>query len=79
MRKLATTVGATAMIVGSLLGTPTAGAAQISTPAPAPSPVPVPQRPQVQLLDCYGSTGWMGCGPGWTWRDGWRGFSCYPC
>jgi hypothetical protein len=79
MRKLATTVGATAMIVGSLLGTPTAGAAQVSTLPPAPVPVPTPQVPKVQLLDCYGSTGWMGCGPGWTWRDGWRGFACYPC
>jgi hypothetical protein len=31
------------------------------------------------MLDCYGTTGGMGCGPGWTWRDGWRGWACYPC
>ncbi|MEH3138686.1 MAG: hypothetical protein PGN37_00615 [Mycobacterium kyogaense] len=79
MRRLARTVGASALIVGSLLGAPTATAAQLTNPAPAPAPVPVPERPTVQLLDCYGSTGWMGCGPGWTWRDGWRGFACYVC
>jgi hypothetical protein len=33
----------------------------------------------VQLFDCRGTTGDMGCGPGWFWRDGWRGFACYPC
>lgn len=79
MRTLATTVGATAMIVGSLLGTPTAGAAQVAVPAPAPMPAPAPQRPVVQMFDCAGTTGWMGCGPGWFWRDGWRGYACYPC
>jgi hypothetical protein len=35
--------------------------------------------PTVQPLDCVGSTGRMGCGPGWFWRDGWRGWACYPC
>ena len=77
MRKIATTVGMTALVVGSLLGAPVAGAAQVDpdvTVAP-----PAPQRPAVQLLDCFGTTGWTGCGPGWFWRDGWRGFACYPC
>jgi hypothetical protein len=36
-------------------------------------------KPTVQGLDCAGGTGSMGCGPGWFWRDGWRGFACYPC
>jgi hypothetical protein len=76
MRKLATTVGATAMIVGSLIGAPTAGAAQVDTTAPVAPPAP---RPAVQMLDCVGTTGAMGCGPGWFWRDGWRGWACYPC
>jgi len=30
-------------------------------------------------LDCVGGTGSMGCGAGWFWRDGWRGWACYPC
>lgn len=82
MRRIATIVGVTAMIVGSLLGAPAAGAAQVDTgvivtpPAPQPS---APQRPAVQMLDCEGWTGAMGCGPGWFWRDGWRGWGCYPC
>jgi len=29
--------------------------------------------------DCAGTTGSMGCGPGWIWHDGWRGYGCYPC
>jgi hypothetical protein len=33
----------------------------------------------VAALDCHGTTGNMGCGPGWFWRDGWRGWACYPC
>jgi hypothetical protein len=33
----------------------------------------------VAALDCQGTTGNMGCGPGWFWRDGWRGWACYPC
>ena len=32
-----------------------------------------------QPLDCQGATGWHGCGPGWFWRNGWRGLGCYPC
>ena len=38
-----------------------------------------PSAPAVQMLDCRGSTGSFGCGPGWFWRDGWRGMACYPC
>jgi hypothetical protein len=39
----------------------------------------MPAEPKVQGLDCQGTTGNMGCGPGWFWRDGWRGWACYPC
>jgi hypothetical protein len=39
----------------------------------------VPIGPKVQMFDCRGTTGDMGCGPGWFWRDGWRGWACYPC
>jgi hypothetical protein len=77
MRKFAIAVGAAAMVAGSLVGAQTASAAQVGdnvTIAP-----PAPQKPAVQLLDCQGSTGSMGCGPGWFWRDGWRGWACYPC
>lgn len=38
-----------------------------------------PASPKVQMFDCHGTTGSMGCGPGWFWRDGWRGWACYPC
>ena len=81
MRKIATTVSVTALIVGSLLGAPVAGAAQVDPDVTVEVTVapPAPQRPAVQLLDCFGTTGWTGCGPGWFWRDGWRGFACYPC
>jgi hypothetical protein len=54
----------------------TAQAADVSNDTTVYMPVP---PPRVQPLDCYGTTGSMGCGPGWTWRDGWRGWACYPC
>jgi hypothetical protein len=77
MRKIAMTVGATALIVGSLVGAPVAGAAAVGTDVSVNPPAP--PRPTTHMLDCAGTTGWMGCGPGWFWRDGWRGFACYPC
>jgi hypothetical protein len=81
MRKIALAVAAAALIAGPLAGAQSAQAAQATTPdktvtAPAPAPV---QGPKVLMLDCVGGTGNMGCGPGWFWRDGWRGFACYPC
>lgn len=35
--------------------------------------------PTVQPLDCQGTTGVHGCGPGWYWRNGSNGWACYPC
>jgi hypothetical protein len=79
MRRIALAVATAALIASPLVGAQTAQAAQTTTPdktvtAPAP-----PQLPKVQMLDCGGGTGRMGCGPGWFWRDGWRGYACYPC
>jgi hypothetical protein len=79
MGRFASAAGAAAVIAGALLSAPAAGAAAVSTIDRAPVPVPAPAGPSVQLLDCFGTTGAYGCGPGWTWRDGWRGFACYPC
>jgi hypothetical protein len=79
MRKFAATFVAAAAILASPL--PVTQIAQagdssndttVSTPAPAPVP-------RVHPFDCRGTTGSMGCGPGWIWRDGWRGWGCYPC
>jgi hypothetical protein len=80
MRKFPVTIAAAALMMGTLAtsaGAPAAQARETShdtvpytqTTSPAP----------VQPLDCGGTTGRMGCGPGWFWRDGWRGWSCYPC
>ena len=77
MRKIAMAVAAAALMTGPLATAQTAYAAQTTQDTtvytkPAPGPT-------VQRLDCAGTTGAMGCGPGWFWRDGWRGWSCYPC
>jgi hypothetical protein len=72
MRKVAMIVATAAFTMGTLAtatSTPTAQADQ-TTPAPTPT---------VQMLDCYGTTGDHGCGPGWFWRDGERGWACYAC
>jgi len=54
----------------------TANAAQPSNATPS---TPHNSPPIITALDCYGTTGNMGCGPGFFWRDGWRGWACYPC
>jgi hypothetical protein len=79
MRKICMAFAIIAMMLGSVATEQTAYAAQSShDPNVATQPV-VPVGPKVHMLDCFGTTGGMGCGPGWVWRDGWRGFACYPC
>jgi hypothetical protein len=75
MRKVVMGFAAASMIAGTLAGMPGANAAQPNNGTTvAPSPVPI-----ITALDCQGTTGNMGCGPGWYWRDGWKGWACYPC
>jgi hypothetical protein len=77
MHRLTMAVAAAAMAAGTILTAPTAAAGVV--PDTTYTQPPVPAGPKVQPLDCYGTTGNMGCGPGWFWRDGWRGWACYPC
>lgn len=78
MRKLAMFVASTGIVAGSLLGAQSASAAAVDTNT-APSPAPFTPVPSISPLNCAGWTGVEGCGPGWFWRDGWRGLGCYPC
>lgn len=73
MRKFVLCVATAGFVFGGLAGAQTAGAAQ---PTPAD---PYNTMPIITALDCQGTTGNMGCGPGWFWRDGWKGWACYPC
>lgn len=80
MKRLVITGAATAIMFGSLTSAGVGNAAQSTLPAPRDQVVQVqPPKPLIQLLDCGGTTGAMGCGPGWVWGDGWRGWACYPC
>jgi hypothetical protein len=65
-----------ALLAGTLVTAQTAHAAQITHDTTVYTQ---PSGPVIQPLDCVGSTGGKGCGPGWDWRDGWRGYGCYPC
>ena len=67
-----------ALVVGSLV---TVGCAPVRHVSQSPSDTVSSSQSAnaVQPLDCRGTTGWHGCGPGWFWRDGWRGLGCYPC
>jgi hypothetical protein len=76
MQKIAMVVAAAALMTGSLATAQTAYAAQTTHDTTVYTQ---PPRPAVRPLDCVGGTGAMGCGPGWFWRDGWRGWACYPC
>jgi hypothetical protein len=79
MRKFATVLAIAAAMAGSLSTAQIASAAQTNQDPHVYTQPAAPSTPGVQMLDCYGTTGGMGCGPGWVWRDGWRGWACYPC
>jgi hypothetical protein len=79
MRKIGMALAIAAVMSGSVATAQSAYAAQSSHDTNAYTQPAVPAGPKVQLLDCRGTTGSMGCGPGWFWRDGWRGWACYPC
>jgi hypothetical protein len=76
MRRITMTAAAVALLAGPLLSAGAAQAAQRpqDTTPYAPTPTPV-----IQPLDCQGTTGSMGCGPGYYWRNGDQGWRCYPC
>jgi hypothetical protein len=80
MRIFTTAVSAVALTFGTFAG---AGTAHSQQAVPIPHPTIVYTQNDgstpAQPLDCVGTTGGHGCGPGWFWRDGWRGWSCYPC
>jgi hypothetical protein len=78
LQKMAMVVAVGAILSGALATAQPASAAQVSHDTNS-SATTVAPRPTVQMFDCAGGTGAMGCGPGWFWRDGWRGFACYPC
>jgi len=79
MRKFGMILAIVAAMSGSVATAHTAYAAQSSHDTNVYTQPAVPRGPDVQMLDCHGTTGGMGCGPGWFWRDGWRGWACYPC
>jgi hypothetical protein len=80
MRKLATALAVGALMAGPMLTAPSATAAHTTIDTTTYSqPAPTQTDRTVQAMDCAGGTGDRGCGPGWFWRDGWRGFACYPC
>jgi hypothetical protein len=81
MRTAIIVSSAAALVLGAL--TTTGCAPTLRIPESAPGTASYSPRgstpPTVQLLDCEGTTGWHGCGPGWFWRDGWHGLGCYRC
>ncbi len=79
MRKIGMIVAIIATMTGWVASAQTAYAASTTQNTNVYIQPAVPGAPKVQLLNCDGGTGGMGCGPGWIWRDGWRGFACYPC
>ncbi|OBB17813.1 hypothetical protein A5662_05425 [Mycobacteriaceae bacterium 1482268.1] len=76
MRKIMLAAAAAGMLLGTLATEPVAQAAQPTDDTVYIQPA---VTPKFEALDCRGTTGAMGCGPGWFWRDGWRGWACYPC
>ena len=77
MRKRIIVVAAAVLTMGSLTIAAPAQAAQ--TPYEPIVPVNPGTPVLVHPLDCEGTTGVHGCGPGWYWRNGERGGACYAC
>lgn len=70
--KVVVTAAALALLSGPFGMLATAHAAQNSHDTTTYTPTPTSI---VQPLDCHGTTGYMGCGPGWVWN----GNRCVPC
>ncbi len=75
MKRIAVAIATAGVIAGALAGN--ANAASVNNNPVQPQPTA--PAPTVAPLGCFGETGLEGCGPGWIWRDGWRGMACYPC
>ena len=75
MKRIAMAFATAGVIAGALAGNANAASVDNNPVQPRPStPVPI-----ITAMNCVGGTGLEGCGPGWFWRDGWRGMGCYPC
>jgi Spy/CpxP family protein refolding chaperone len=76
MKKLTLTLTAAALALGALALTASAqtqlGAASLHAQLQNATPI-------VRPIACNGRTGVHGCGPGWFWRFGRRGWACYAC
>jgi hypothetical protein len=79
MRKICMVLAIAAVMSGSMTTSQTAYAPQSSRDTNMYAQAAMPIGPKGQMVDCRGPTGDMGCGPGWFWRDGWRGCASYPC
>jgi hypothetical protein len=73
--RIVVTVAAAALVTGSFGTVATAQAAQSSQDTTTYSTYSPTPAPTVQALDCHGTTGSYGCGPGWYWN----GNKCVPC
>ena len=63
MRKIGMALTIVAMMSGSVATAQTAYAAQSSRETTVYTQPAVPVGPHVEMLDCHGTTGGMGCGP----------------
>ena len=79
MRKLAVFIASAGIVAGTLAGAQSASAAAVDNTNSVAPAQPITPSPAIAALDCFGTTGTMGCGPGWQWRDGWYGPRCYIC
>jgi len=80
MKKLTIALAAGALVLGSVMTIPLLARAEI--PAPGASSFHDALKnssPIVHEIACAGYTGIYGCGPGWQWGHGKRGWRCYRC
>jgi len=80
MKKLVTVVAAGALIGGSMLAMSMMANAGVQAPSSSSFDAALKGTSSIaQPAACNGHTGWHGCGPGWYFRHGWKGWACYRC
>ena len=80
MKKLVTLSVSAAFLLGATVPMSMLARAEVQVPnATSFHTALIHSSPLVTEVSCKGTTGIHGCGPGWTWHYGWKGWACYTC
>jgi hypothetical protein len=80
MKKLVTLCAAGILVAGTMATMSLMARAEVQAPSAANFHAALVNSSRIVTeVSCRGTTGIYGCGPGWYWRHGWKGWACYRC